>query len=140
MYQHILVATDGSPFSGPAIRSGVALAKALGARLTGITVLAPYSPAGTISSLRGFEQAVRKESRRALAPFSAEARKRAVTATAAYVVGGEPWQAILHAAHQRKCDLVVMASHGRSGLAGLLLGSETTKLLTHSKIPVLVCR
>ena len=140
MYRHILVATDGSSFSAPAIRSGVALAKALGARLTGITVLAPYSPGGTLSALRGFEQAVRKESRRALAPFSAEARKQAVPATTAYVVGGGPWQAILLAARQRKCDLVVMASHGRSGLAGLLLGSETAKLLTHSKIPVLVCR
>jgi nucleotide-binding universal stress UspA family protein len=51
-----------------------------------------------------------------------------------------PWEAIIRTAGARKCDLIVMASHGRRGLAGLLLGSETQKVLTHSKIPVLVCR
>jgi len=63
-----------------------------------------------------------------------------VTATASSVLGGEPWRVILRVARTRKCDLIVMASHGRRGIAGLLLGSETTKVLTHSKIPVLVCR
>ena len=56
------------------------------------------------------------------------------------VINAQPWSAIINTARSRKCDLVVMASHGRRGLAGLLLGSETTKVLTHSKIPVLVCR
>ena len=54
--------------------------------------------------------------------------------------GGEPWSAIVKTARSRKCDLIVMASHGRRGLSGFLLGSETTKVLTHSKVPVLVCR
>ena len=141
MYRHILVATDGSALSNSAIRQGVALAKALNSRLTAIAVLAPYTPGNTaISALKGFSAAVRKEARRSFAAFNAEARAQGVRATATSVVGGEPWKAILLAARSRKCDLIVMASHGRSGLAGVLLGSETTKVLTHSAIPVLVCR
>jgi nucleotide-binding universal stress UspA family protein len=141
MYRHILVATDGSALSRRAIRQGVSLAKALGARLTAIAVIAPYTPEDTaVSALRGFSAAVRKEAWRALASFNAEARSQGVAATATSVVGGEPWKAILRAARARKCDLVVMASHGRSGMAGMLLGSEASKVLTHSKIPVLVCR
>jgi nucleotide-binding universal stress UspA family protein len=139
-YRHILVATDGSSFSAPAVRAGVGLAKALGARLTGFTVLAPYSPASTFSALRGFSSAVLRERSRALAAFNAEARRQAVPATATHAVGGEPWRQILLAARQRKCDLIVMASHGRSGVKAALLGSEAAKVLTHSKIPVLVCR
>jgi nucleotide-binding universal stress UspA family protein len=141
MYRHILVATDGSALSGRAIRQGVSLAKALNARLTAITVVAPYTPANTaVASLAGFSTAVRKQARRALDSFNAQARSQGVAATATSVVGGEPWKAILRAARTRKCDLVVMASHGHSGFAGMLLGSETSKLLTHSAIPVLVCR
>ena len=141
MYRHILVATDGSALSRRAIRQGVSLAKALGARLTAIAVIAPYTPGNTaIASLQGFSAAVRKEAWRTLASFNTEARSQGVTAGATTVVGGEPWKAILRTARARKCDLIVMASHGRSGMAGLLLGSETAKVLTHSKIPVLVCR
>ena len=143
MYRHILVATDGSRFAGAAIRQAIGLARALGAKLTGLTVVAPYFPAASgraYAALRGFRGAVDKEARHALAAFSAAARARGVAASAASVVGGEPWQAILRAARARNCDLIVMASHGRRGLAGLILGSETSKVLTHSKIPVLVCR
>ena len=143
MYRHILVPTDGSRFSAPAIRMAAALAKALGAKLTGLYVVAPYFPArsgSAYASLSGFRRAVEQEAKRALGAFSAQARAHGVKATALSVVGGEPWQAILRAARARKCGLIVMASHGRRGLAAFLLGSETTKVLTHSKIPVLVCR
>lgn len=143
MPRHILVATDGSRFSAPAIRIAAALARTLGAKLTGLYVVAPYFPARSGSpyaSMSGFRRAVEQEGKRALAAFSAQARKHGVKATALAVVGGEPWRAILRAARTRKCDLIVMASHGRRGLAALLLGSETTKVLTHSKVPVLVCR
>jgi nucleotide-binding universal stress UspA family protein len=141
LYRHILVATDGSALSRKAIRQGVSLAKALGARLTAVAVIAPYTPGNTaVASLQGFSAAVRKEAWRTLASFNAEARSQGVMAGATTVVGGEPWKAILRTARARKCDLIVMASHGRSGMAGLLLGSETTKVLTHSSIPVLVCR
>ena len=144
MYEHILVAIDGSRLSTPAIRCALGLAKSLRARLTAVYVVAAYADAGAgaagFAALRGFSQAVRKDARRALAGFNAAARAQCVTARAISVVGGEPWRQILLAARTRKCDLIVMASHGRSGLAGILLGSETTKVLTHSKIPVLVCR
>ena len=119
------------------------LAKALGAKLTGLHVVAPYFSARSgaeYASLAGFRRSVAKEARRALAAFNAEARTQGVAATASSVLGGEPWQMILRAARARKCDLIVMASHGRRGLAAVVLGSETTKVLSHSKIPVLVCR
>ena len=141
MFRHILVATDGSRLSRPAIRRGVALAKALGARLTGVTVVAPYASASAgFSALPGYAAALRREARRALASFNAEARAQSVRATATMVEGGAPWRDILRVAHARGCDLVVVGSHGRGGVAGVVLGSETAKLLTRSRIPVLVCR
>ena len=145
MYEHILVATDGSRFSAPAIRVALELSKALGAQLTCLHVLAAYFPAGAAKafppgSIASYRRVMQKEARRAFAAFNAAARSRRVAATATSVVGGEPWRNILQVARTRKCDLIVMASHGRRGLAGLLLGSETAKVLTHSRIPVLVCR
>ena len=141
MYRHILVATDGSQRSVPAIRQAVALAKSVGARLTGITVVAPYAPdANAVSALSGFPAAARREAQHALQDFRAEARAQGVRSSVAYLIGGEPWKAILLAAKARKCDLIVMGSHGRGGLAGVLLGSEATKVLTHAGIPVLICR
>ncbi len=142
MYRHILVATDGSRFSAAAIRMAAGLARSLGAKLTGLHVVAPYLPAhgGAYASLSGFRRAVRNEARQALAAFVARARAQGVATFAASALGGEPWRVILRTARSRKCDLIVMASHGRRGLAGLLLGSETAKVLSHSKIPVLVCR
>jgi nucleotide-binding universal stress UspA family protein len=142
MYRHILVATDGSRLSASAVRTAARLARSVGAKLTGLHVVAPYLPSqgGAYASLRGFRRAVETEARQALAAFSAEARAQGVPATAASVLGGEPWQEVLRAARARKCDLIVMASHGRRGLAGLVLGSETAKVLSRSKIPVLVCR
>jgi nucleotide-binding universal stress UspA family protein len=141
--RHILVPVDGSSFSLTAIRTAASLAQALKARLTGLHVVAPYASASNASALArlaGFERSVRTETRQALKPFHAEARRLGLRATGAWVVGGEPWRDILEAAGARRCDLIVMASHGRGGLSAALLGSETAKVLTHSKIPVLVCR
>ncbi len=142
MYERILVATDGSELSAPAIRTAVGLAKSLHAQLTAIYVVAPYAQGAmeSVSMLQGYRRELQKEATRALAAFEAEADAQGVAAQAASIAGREPWQAILQAARKHKCDLIVMASHGRGGLAGLLLGSETIKVLTHSKIPVLVCR
>jgi nucleotide-binding universal stress UspA family protein len=142
MYRHLLVATDGSPFSARAIRTAIALAKTMQAKLTGLYVVAPYFE-GDDSSIAGradFERAVRRDAQRHLAAFDAAARRAGITATATSAFGGQPWKAILKTARARRCDLIVMASHGRSGLAALLLGSQTTKVLTHSRKPVLVCR
>jgi nucleotide-binding universal stress UspA family protein len=148
MFQHILVSTDGSRLSGKAIRAAVRLARATGARVTGAFVTAPFiAPAygegvmyAPMLSSKRYKELCKRESRKALAAVEIEARTAGVESGAVTVTADNPWQGILRAARSKKCDLIVMASHGRRGLSGLLLGSETSKVLTHSRIPVLVCR
>ena len=148
MYKHILVATDGSKLSLKAIKSAVALAASLDARITGVYVMPEYVPPiyGEAAlyipemSPKKFKEAVDKDAKAALATILKLADDVDVACTGLKVTNAQPWTAIINTARNRKCDLIVMASHGRRGLAGLLLGSETTKVLTHSKVPVLVCR
>ena len=148
MFKHILVSTDGSKLSGKAIRTAVRLAAATGAKLTGIYVISPYvapmygeaAMYVPVVSPKRYKELTAREARKALAAIEIEARTGGVEYRGASLVEGTPWEGIIRAAKTRKCDLIVMASHGRRGLAGLVLGSETTKVLTHSKIPVLVCR
>lgn len=148
MYRHILVATDGSRLSRKAIVAAVRLAKAVGARVTGAFVIAPYAPMlygeGALyvppGSAGGYRKALEREAKKALSVLDIEARIAGVRSTGAVIANLLPWEGILRAAKARKCDLIVMASHGRRGIPGLLLGSETSKVLTHSRIPVLVCR
>jgi nucleotide-binding universal stress UspA family protein len=148
MFKRILVSTDGSKLSGKAIRTAVRLAAATGAKLTGSYIVAPYvTPmygeaaiyVQAISPKR-YQELTGREARKALAVIEIEARTAGVEYHGTSLTAGTPWEGIIRAAKARKCDLIVMASHGRRGLAGLVLGSETTKVLTHSKIPVLVCR
>ena len=148
MYKHILVSTDGSKLSAKAVRTAVRLAKALGAKVTGAYVLAPVAPpvyneamayTPLFNAKRFKEQAV-KEAKKALAAIEIEAETAGVPCSTLSTTNEHPWRGIVRAAQARKCDVIIMASHGRRGLAGLLLGSETNKVLTHSKIPVLVCR
>lgn len=148
MYKNILVSTDGSKLSLKAIRSAAKLAGNLGARLTGVYVMPEYVPPiyGEAAmyipeaSPKRFKEAVEKDAKAALAVVAKEAAAAGVRSVGLKVSNAQPWSAIISAARSRKCDLIVMASHGRRGLAGLLLGSETTKVLTHSKVPVLVVR
>jgi len=148
MFKHILVPTDGSKLSAKAIRMAVRLARDTGAKVTGVYVTAPYTPpayteaavyVAAISAKR-YRDLSAREARKALAAIEIEATSSGVAYGSATQTGYNPWEGIIRAAKARKCDLIVMASHGRRGLAGLLIGSETTKVLTHSKIPVLVCR
>lgn len=142
MYTRILVATDGSPLSRRAVRAAAGLARGTGARLTVLHVVSPYlrSTGIALAKLPGYGRAVDQAARGILAAARAEARASDVNAEAVSVVGGDPWKAILRAAQARRCNLIVMASHGRRGLSGLILGSETAKVLAHAKVPVLVCR
>ena len=147
MYKHILVPTDGSKLSAKAIRAAARLANICEARLTGLYVAPPYvTPVfteGTIYgglSPRNYREVSEKEAKKALAVVDIEAQTSGMKASTMSLTADQPWRAIIGAARSKKCDLIVMASHGRRGLAALLLGSETTKVLTHSKIPVLVCR
>ena len=148
MFKHILVSTDGAKLSGKAIRTAVKLAKTTAAKVTGVYVIAPYvSPAygegmmymPAISAKR-YKQLTEREARKALAVIEIEARTAGAEYGSTMLIANNPWEGIIRAAQAKKCDLIVMSSHGRRGLAGLLLGSETTKVLTHSKVPVLVCR
>ncbi len=148
MYKHILVATDGSKLSQKAIKAALELASTVGARLTGVYVMPEYMPPmyGEASlyvtqfNPREFKQVMEKEASAALGFVAKQAGAGGVPFSGLKLTDPQPWSAIIRAARSKKCDLIVMASHGRSGLSGVLLGSETTKVLTHSKIPVLVCR
>ena len=148
MYKHILVPTDGSKLSAKAVRTAASLAKALGAKMTGVYVTAPYvAPSyGEVVAYapplteRTYKEATAKEAKKVLAAVEIEAQAEGVPYSTVTIANEHPWKAIVRVAQARKCDAIVMASHGRRGLSGLLLGSETNKVLTHSKIPVIVCR
>jgi nucleotide-binding universal stress UspA family protein len=149
MFKHILIPTDGSPLAAKGARSGIRLAKALGARVTGVYVIGPYvppmGPDVTVMYIPGtspqeYDKAARAQAAKALAVIEREAKAADVRCTTQTVEALHPWQGILKVARAKKCDVVAMASHGRSGLGGLILGSETARVLAHSKIPVLVTR
>ena len=127
MYKHILVATDGSELSNQAVEYAVALAKAVNAGITAIGV-----------STRDSGPADRATKHLEIAKDIAAACR--VSCDGLHIEHAQPYQAIIDAANARKCDLIVMASHGRRGVAAIVLGSETVKVLTHSSIPVLVVR
>ena len=148
MFKHILVPTDGSRLSAKAVKTAAKLAKQIGARLTGVYVIPPYVPpmygeaaiyVPEISPKR-YKDLSEKEAKKALAVVEIEARTAGVACKIGWLTADQAWEGIVKQARSKKADLIVMASHGRRGLSGLLLGSETTKVLTHSRIPVLVCR
>jgi nucleotide-binding universal stress UspA family protein len=148
VFKHVLVATDGSPRSERAVKAAIALAESLRAKLTCVHVTITFEPSllidgiyyGTKIATQQYTQFAQKEASRALRKFDAMACKAGIAPDSLVVTADEPWEGILEAAHRNRCDVIVMASHGRRGVAGFLLGSETTKVLTHSKVPVLVYR
>ena len=145
MYKHILVPTDGTPLSLRAVRAAGKLARATKARVTTIHVMQPFDPrmAGeniayrAARLMREHEAYVRANAADVLAKAAATLKSPCETVA---VFDARPWDAIVRAATKRKCDVIVMASHGRGRVASLLLGNETQKVLSHSKTPVLVCR
>ena len=148
MSRHILVPTDGSQLSAKGVKAGVKLARQLGAQVTGVYVIPPYAPTLQSEGARfrpgGSPQEYKKVSesaaKKALATVEIEAQTAGVPCATRFVTSYRPWEGILRVAKSRKCDLISMASHGRGGLAGLFLGSETQRVLANSKIPVLVIR
>jgi nucleotide-binding universal stress UspA family protein len=147
MYKNLLVCTDGSKLSDKAVAHAIGLAQAVGAGITAFYA-APDYPLPAYADGVVYEPVSRKEYAK-LASADAEKVLGAVTAKAAaagldcrtaYSIAAAPWEAILAAAKKNKCDAIVMASHGRRGVAALLLGSETQKVLTHTKLPVIVVR
>lgn len=148
MYQRILIATDGSRLSRKAIAHGIALAKAVGAAVIGfharpLPQLAYYGDSAIIippSTERLIEKQNVKAAEKHLAAIEAVARKAGVTYKGVHIMNVSPSEAIIRTAKKERCDLIVMASHGRKGVSRLLLGSETNQVLTHSHVPVLVTR
>ena len=147
MFKHILVPTDGSKLSVKTIKQAVKFAKSVGAKITGFYATpefgSTYYGDGYIlraPSANAYAEASEKQARKCLSTVEVEADVEKVPCEVLHVVSDSPYEAIIEAARKKKCDLIFMASHGRRGLSGLVLGSETHKVLIHSKIPVLVCR
>lgn len=144
MYQHILVPTDGSELTAKAVAAAIQLATQFGARLYALTVTEPYpySPLAEAQPVapQEFLDAEMRLAQLRLKAVADAAARAGVTCEAVSVEGAQPWRAICDHAASNRVDLIVMASHGRGGIAGLLLGSETQKVLTHCAVPVLVVR
>ncbi len=137
MYKHILLPTDGTHLSEKAIEHGVALAKALGAKITAVTVSAPSSSTAS-ESVSGSDSLER--ARRHLGMARNAAALSGMACSVVHLENDSIHQAIIAAAEKADCDLIVMASHGRGTISAIVLGSVTAKVLSHSKIPVLVYR
>lgn len=145
MYKHILVPTDGSELSANAAREAIAVARAFGAKVTGIHVTAPFhvfavDPVMVTGTEETYAAEVKAMAAKALSAMETLAKQKEVAFRGLHASGERPWEEIIKTVESEGCDLIVMASHGRKGVAGMLLGSETQKVLTHTKIPVLVTR
>ena len=147
MYAHLMVPTDGAKLSDKAVAHAIALAQALHAKITFFYASPPFPlPAyadGVIYeplSKREYVRLAAREAEQILGRAVDKATAAGVECARLHSTASTPWDAILKGAKKTKCDAIVMASHGRSGLSAMLLGSETQKVLTHSKLPVLVVR
>jgi nucleotide-binding universal stress UspA family protein len=147
MFKHILIPTDGSELAAKAIDAGVALAKEMGARVTGVYAEEPRPMHLHVNGYRVEEDLAaeldrrsRQYAERSVARIAQAAGAAGVPFAAQIVRAGKAYEAIIDAAQSGNCDAIFMASHGHRGLSGLLLGSVTNGVLTHSKIPVLVFR
>ncbi len=147
MYKKILVPTDGSRLSQRAVEHAIALAKATGARLVALHAYPKFlgSPYGTFGPAaevlaEAHARQQRSEAEALFAGIRRSAEAEGVQVDTVLVEAADVYLQIIAAARKQRCDVICMASHGRHGLSALVLGSETTKVLTHSKLPVLVLR
>jgi nucleotide-binding universal stress UspA family protein len=144
MFKRILVPTDGSEITAKAIDTAIGLARSTGAELYTISVKEPF-PYSAISEMQPtppqeFFDAQERIAMQRVAAVAEASRQAGVPCQSHTVEALHPWEAIIDHAKRMDCDLLVMASHGRRGVSALLLGSETQKVLTHSKVPVLIVR
>jgi len=147
MYQHILIATDGSELSEKAVESGLALARLSGAKVTTLKVVPRYPRSyfdgGVVvepAEIQRVEQQWSDAAQDLLNKVKERGRESGVTVETVVAHSDLIAESVISTARERECDLIVMASHGRNGLKRLLLGSETQHVLTHSHTPVLVLR
>ena len=147
MFKHILVPTDGSTLSLRAAKYAIRFAKVHGARVSAFyaapeyhpNIAGDYLPANFVP-LGVYKKQIKQAADKYLAQIKKMADVAGVACACVFVNDDSPHDAIIRAAKERKCDMIFMASHGRGGLAGLLIGSETNKVLTHCKLPVMVYR
>jgi nucleotide-binding universal stress UspA family protein len=145
MFKHILIPTDGSEQSNRAIANGVTFAKEISAKITGLTVTEPFHYFATESlqvadTADQYNADVKILAARNLSVLKDAADKAGVDCVVLHSSSEHPYQEIVKTAQERGCDVIFQASHGRHGLGALIMGSETQKVLTHTKIPVLVYR
>ena len=145
MYKHVLIATDGSELGSKAVDQGLALAKALNAKVTAVFVTESWATKVPGEMAVGFpidayEKSCDDNARQVLGAVGEAAKKSGVTIDLQHVRDQFPADGIIAQAKSSGCDLIVMASHGRRGLSRLLLGSQANQVVTHSSVPVLVCR
>ena len=146
MFKNILIPTDGSEQSQEAVRKGVNLAKLHGARVTGIHVIPDYhlliAYEGAFDPIT--EERIEEEAKARADTYLGYVHETAdaagVQCSTVCATSDHPYDAILRTCDNTECDLILMTSHGRKGLAAVLLGSETRKVLTHAKVPVLIVR
>lgn len=146
MYKTILVPTDGSDFSERAIAHAIELAKFHGAKIIGITVVTGLSQHASVEGhtledvQTDFNAISEEQAKEALEPLAAAARKAGIEPELHYFRNVTPNEGILLAVKNHGCDLIVMATHARTGIAAMLLGNETQKVIAESSVPVLVVR
>ncbi|WBX89479.1 MULTISPECIES: universal stress protein [Achromobacter] len=145
MYKHILIPIDGSSLANSGLEQALALARELGASVTVLTVYSPFEmPSMETVQFEGMRGVYENQARELASSYLSEAAGKASTAGVACVTemreSESPYQVIVDVAMTRNCDLIAMSSHGRGGMAALLLGSQTQKVLAHSTLPVLVYR
>jgi nucleotide-binding universal stress UspA family protein len=142
MYRHILIPTDGSELAEHGVEHGLALAKSLAAKVSVIFVVEPFSELSGrfLEAVATYAQLRREQAASVLNRVANAAKEAGVSCETIQVENEQPHQGIIAAAEEKGCDLIVMSSHGRSGLSKLLVGSVTNKVLAHAKTPVLVCQ
>ncbi len=145
MYKSILVATDGSELATKAVEQGLALARTLAAKVTVVTVTEPWTmiapgEIGMTIPIDDFEAGVAEHAAKILNAVKLQAKTSGATCEVLHIKDRYPADGILEAAKDKGCDLIVMASHGRRGIARLLIGSQANRVVTHSPIAVLICK
>jgi nucleotide-binding universal stress UspA family protein len=145
MYKSILIPTDGSELAAKAVQHGMAFAKEIGAKITVLTVTVPFhvftlDPQSVEDTVEEYKKRVQADTAKLFGTVAKVANAAGAACETVQVEHEHPYRAIIDTAKSKGCDLIVMASHGRRGVSAIVLGSETVKVLTHTKIPVLVHR
>ncbi|MBB6013992.1 MULTISPECIES: universal stress protein [Aquamicrobium] len=148
MYRHILIATDGSELAARGIEQGLALAGPLGAKVTVLSVSQPLDTAAARAAAIGgiadpigrYDQQIDEEMKNRFRSIEERAAEHGVEVDLLHEIDDHPAEAIVRTAKLKSCDLIVMSSHGRRGAARLILGSQTSEVLAHTTLPVLVVR